>query len=134
MKGCCYFYHFSIIYYINRLTSNLLEAARNISGDGLPCLTSGSSPITIWCINENISPCLCVFNSKCLLWELKISHQNNNKWFFKKNLSRIVFLYFECKGFFYPVATQIGTPVECRCLTKRLAPTISRLNFQKLEK
>lgn len=27
-------------------TSNLLEAARNISGDGLPCLTSGSSPRT----------------------------------------------------------------------------------------
>lgn len=51
-------------------TSNLLEAARNISGDGLPCLTSGSSPRTTWCINEKSSPCLCVFNSKCRLWEL----------------------------------------------------------------
>ena len=27
-------------------TSNLLAAARNISGDGFPCLTSGSSPRT----------------------------------------------------------------------------------------
>ena len=27
-------------------TSNLLEAARNISGDVLPCLTSGLSPRT----------------------------------------------------------------------------------------
>lgn len=31
---------------INDDTSNLFKAARNISGDGLPFFTSGSSPMT----------------------------------------------------------------------------------------
>ena len=41
-------------------TSNLLIAARKISGDGLPAFTSGSSPMTTWCIRENNSWWFCL--------------------------------------------------------------------------
>jgi hypothetical protein len=56
--------------YCRSNTSNLLIAARKISGDGLPAFTSGSSPVTIWCIRENMSSWFCVFSAKWCLWVL----------------------------------------------------------------
>lgn len=48
-------------------TSNLFRAIRNASGAGLRFFTSGSSPMTTWCIIANVSPWFWVSTSKLCL-------------------------------------------------------------------